>query len=102
MITRDESFALLGKYLKDDKLLKHSLAVEIILVKMARNLEEDEKLWSLTGLLHDLDYEHTQDNPKEHANVTAQILEGLFPNDGVNAIKAHNYMHTDYIFLPHP
>ena len=57
MINRDESFALLGKYLKDDKLLKHSLAVEAILVKMARNLEEDERVWGLTGLLHDLDYE---------------------------------------------
>lgn len=97
MIDRDESFALLGKYLKDDKLLKHSLAVEAILVKMARNLEEDEKVWGLTGLLHDLDYEYTQGEPEKHATVSAQILEGLLSRDAVNAIKAHNYMHTDYI-----
>ena len=97
MINRDESFALLEKYLKDDKLLKHSLAVEIILVKMARNLEEDERVWGLTGLLHDLDYEYTQGEPEKHAAVSAQILEGLLPKDAVNAIKAHNYMHTDYI-----
>jgi len=97
MIDRDESFALLRKYLKDDKLLKHSLAVEAILVEMARNLEEDERLWGLTGLLHDLDYEYTQGEPEKHANVSAQILEGLLPRDAVNAIKAHNYMHTDYI-----
>jgi len=97
MINRDESFALLEKYLKDDKLLKHSLAVEAILVKMARKLDEDEILWGLTGLLHDLDYEYTQGKPEEHANVSAQILEGLLPRDAVNAIKAHNYMHKDYI-----
>jgi len=97
MINRDESFALLGKYLKDDKLLKHSLAVEAILVKMARKFDEDERLWGLTGLLHDLDYEHTQGNPEKHAKVSAQILEGLIPRDAVNAIKAHNYMHTNYI-----
>ena len=97
MINREEAFALLQKYLKDNKLLKHSLAVEAILVKMARNFEEDERLWGLTGLLHDLDYEYTQGEPEKHANVSAQILEGLLPRDAVNAIKAHNYMHTDYI-----
>ena len=97
MINRDEAFALLGKYLKGDKRLKHSLAVEAILVEMARKLDEDEKLWGLTGLLHDLDYEYTQGEPEKHANVSAQILEGLIPKDAVNAIKAHNYMHTDYV-----
>jgi len=97
MINRDESFALLRKYVKDDKLLKHSLAVEAILAKMARNLEEDERIWGLTGLLHDLDYEYTQEEPEKHATISAQILEGLIPRDAVNAIKAHNYMHTDYI-----
>ena len=97
MIDRDESFALLRKYLKDEKLLKHSLAVEAILVKMARSLKEDEKSWGLTGLLHDLDYEYTQGEPEKHATFSAQILEGLLPKDCVNAIKAHNYMHTDYI-----
>jgi len=97
MITRDEAFKLLRNYIKDDKLLKHSLAVETILVKIARNLEEDEKVWGLTGLLHDLDYEYTKGMPEKHANVSAQILEGLLPKNAVNAIKAHNYMHTDKI-----
>jgi len=97
MINRDEAFALLAKYLKGDKLLKHSMAVEAILLEMARKLDEDEKLWGLTGLLHDLDYEYTQGEPEKHANVSAQILEGLLPRDAVNAIKAHNYMHTEYI-----
>jgi len=97
MINRVESFALLDKYLKDDKLIKHSLAVEAILIKIAKKLDENEKLWGLTGLLHDLDYEYTQGSPEKHATVSAQILKGLIPIDAVNAIKAHNYIHTDYI-----
>jgi len=97
MINREEAFALLQKYLKDDKLTKHSLAVEAILTEMAKKLDMDKELWGLTGLLHDLDYEYTQKEPEKHANVSAQILEGLLPRDAVNAIKAHNYMHTDYI-----
>jgi putative nucleotidyltransferase with HDIG domain len=96
MIDRDEAFTLLQKYLKDEKLIKHSLAVEAILKKMAKNLGKDVELWGLTGLLHDLDYDYTNREPEKHANVTAQILEGLIPEKYVNAIKAHNYKHTDY------
>ena len=97
MINREEAFALLKKYLRDDKLIKHSLAVEAILRDMAKRLGKDEEFWGVVGLLHDLDYEYTRKEPEKHANVSAQILEGLLPEDGVNAIKAHNYMHTDYI-----
>lgn len=97
MIDREEALVLLRKYLRDDKLVKHSLAVEAILREMARKTGRDEELWGLTGLLHDLDYEYTQKEPERHANISAQILEGLLPEDGVNAVKAHNYRHTGYI-----
>jgi len=98
MINREEAFALLKKYLsRNDKMMKHSLAVEAIMKEMAGRLDKDAELWSLTGLLHDLDYEYTQKELEKHANLSAQILEGLLPERGVNAIKAHNYMHTDYI-----
>jgi putative nucleotidyltransferase with HDIG domain len=88
---------LLQKYLKDEKLIKHSLAVESIMRKMANKLGKDVELWGLAGLLHDLDYDYTDKEPEKHANVTAQILEGLIPDKCINAIKAHNYKHTDYI-----
>ena len=97
MITREEAFVLLQKYLKDEKLIKHSLAVESIMRKMANKLGKDVELWGLAGLLHDLDYDYTDKEPEKHANVTAQILEGLIPEKCINAIKAHNYKHTDYI-----
>lgn len=94
MISREESFELLNKYLKNENLIKHSLAVEAILKEMAKKLREDEELWAVTGLLHDLDYEYAKENPEKHATLTAQILEGLVPKDTVNAIKSHNYQHT--------
>jgi len=96
MINREESFELFNEYLKDDKIIKHSLAVEAIMIKMARRLDENETLWGLTGLLHDLDYEYTHGEPQNHANVSAKILEGLLPKSGVNAIKSHNYIHTKH------
>ena len=97
MIDREEALSLLKKYLREDKLVKHSLAVEAIMKEIGRKLGKDEELWGITGLLHDLDYEYTQREPEKHAKVSAQMLTGLLPDAAINAIRAHNYMHTDYI-----
>lgn len=97
MITRDEAFSILKKYLRDEKLIQHSLAVEAILIEMAKKLGKNEQLWGLTGLLHDLDYEYTMREPEKHATISAQILGGLLPDEAVKAINAHNYIHNNSI-----
>ena len=97
MIDRDEAIIWLKKYLYDDKLIKHSLAVEAIMGNIAKYLKKDEKLWRIVGLLHDLDYEYTKDKPEEHSNIAAELLDGLIPEEGINAIKAHNYIYTKYM-----
>ncbi len=97
MIDREQGYELLEKYLKNENLIKHSLAVEAILRDMAKFLNEDEDLWGLVGLLHDLDYEYTKDDPEKHATISAQILDGLTPKEVTNAIKSHNYQHTNQV-----
>jgi len=97
MIDRQEALLLLEKYVRDDKLIKHSLAVEAIMNEVAVTLGKNPELWGLTGLLHDLDFEYTKQDPERHATLTAQMIEGMLPEIGINAIKAHNYMHTDYL-----
>ena len=94
MLSREEAVNLLTKYLVDEKLIKHSLAVEAILREMARYLHEDEELWGITGLLHDMDFEYTKEEPQKHTVVTAQMLSGLVPENSIDAIKSHNYTHT--------
>ena len=97
MIEKEEALKLLKKYLRNDKLLKHSYAVEALMKTFANYFNEDEELWSLIGLLHDLDYEYTQNTPEKHSKMTVEILIDLLPEKALNAIKAHNYLHTDYI-----
>ncbi len=97
MIDRNEALLLLNRYLKNKNLLKHSYAVEAIMKATAKQLSKNTKLWGQVGLLHDLDYEYTEGNPQKHANVSAQLLNGLLPEKAINAIKAHNYTHTDYV-----
>jgi len=97
MIDREEAIIWLKKYLHDDKLIKHSLAVEAIMGDTAKHLNKNIQLWKLVGLLHDLDYEYTKDKPEEHSCQTAELLDGIIPEEGINAIKSHNYIYTKYI-----
>ena len=97
MINHDEAMKLLCQYLQDEKLRFHSFAVESIMKHCAKYLEKDEEIWRIVGLLHDLDYEYTQNNPEMHTKVTSDILSGLIPNKGIQAIQGHNYIHSDYL-----
>jgi hypothetical protein len=99
MITREEAYALLEKNLRTKNLFKHSLAVEAILQSIAQKLGEDPELWGVTGLLHDLDYDYTKEEPEKHAFITVKMVDELLPKEAVNAIKAHNYPYTAQIPL---
>ena len=97
MISRKEAFILLKKYLRDEQNIIYSISVEAILREIAKKIERDENLWGLTGLLHNLDYEFTENNPEQRGTLSSQLLEDLLPERGVNAIRANNYIHTDYM-----
>jgi len=97
MLTREEAFPLLTKNLRTGNLIKHSLAVEAILEDMAKKLGEDPYLWGITGLLHDLDYDFTKNDPEKHSQITVKLLYDLLPLESINAIKSHNYQYTSQI-----
>lgn len=90
MISRDEALRLVRENVRNEKLVKHMLAVEALMRALARRLGEDEELWGLTGLLHDLDYEKTKEDFSRHGLVSAEMLKGLLPPEALNAIRAHN------------
>jgi len=90
-ITRAEAMTLLKDHLKNEKLISHSVATEAIMGSLARKLGDDEVLWGLAGLLHDLDYEVTGEDSARHGAETARILEekNVSPLIG-DVIKKHN------------
>ncbi len=88
---RETAWNLVTSSVKNQNLIKHMLATEACLRALARRLNQDEEKWGLAGLLHDLDYEQTKDDPTSHALVAAQTLA----NHGVDAeiiqaVKAHS------------
>jgi hypothetical protein len=97
MIGKDEAIVLLKKYIKDKNLIVNSIIAETLLRKIAKLFGKDEEMWGITGLLHNLDYEYTRDNPERRGRLSSELLENLLPEISINAIKANNYMHTDYI-----
>ncbi len=92
MISRQQALELLNEHVKDKVLLFHSLETEAVMRALAERLGKDKELWAITGLLHDLDYEQTRDNPPQHTLETEKILQDYdFPLDAIRAIKAHNW-----------
>ncbi|MCP2619977.1 HDIG domain-containing protein [Candidatus Aminicenantes bacterium AC-334-K16] len=89
-MTRDEALMLVKKYLKNKNLVKHSLAVEACMKALARRLGENEEVWGLAGLLHDLDYEITAKDPRRHTQETVKILRDYGLSEEIlRAIEAH-------------
>jgi putative nucleotidyltransferase with HDIG domain len=87
---REEALELVKKHLKNKNLVKHCLAVEACMKKLAKKFNEDEEKWGLAGLVHDLDYEITQKSPELHTTETLKILEPFnLDKDIIHAIQAH-------------
>jgi putative nucleotidyltransferase with HDIG domain len=90
MLSRQEALDLVNANLTKRNLVKHTLAVEAIMRAIAARFGEGEDLWGLAGLLHDLDYERTMNDPERHGRLTIEMLEGLnVPAEVLDAILAH-------------
>jgi putative nucleotidyltransferase with HDIG domain len=88
---RESALALLRQHVKQENLVRHCLATEAIMRALARRFSDDEELWGISGLLHDLDLELVGEDMSIHARKTAEILSSLaFPQAGIEAILAHN------------
>lgn len=87
---REEALNLVKSKVKNKNLIKHMLAVEAIMRGLAEHFGEDESLWGLTGLLHDLDYDETVNDPEKHSLKTAEWLKDYNLDEKIlYAIKAH-------------
>ncbi len=87
--TRADAWALLNTYNKSESLIRHALAVEGVMRHMARKYGEDEELWGIVGLIHDLDYERF---PDQHCRKTEEILkQNEWPEPIIRAVVSHGY-----------
>ena len=91
-ITRDEALKLVEQYNKDKSDLIHYLESEAIMGALARRLNESEEYWKMLGLLHDIDWGITKNNPEEHLTKAPGILkEAGFDDKFIKIILSHGY-----------
>jgi putative nucleotidyltransferase with HDIG domain len=89
-VSRDEAWTLLCEWTESDSLRRHMLAVETGMRAYARRFGEDEELWGLTGLLHDLDYERYPDLETGHPRMALKELEERgAPPEMLRGIASH-------------
>ena len=61
---------------------------------LAEKFGEDQEKWELAGLLHDIDYEETKNDPNKHSILGAEMLEKLgLGKEICEAVKTHNEIH---------
>ncbi|MFH0865611.1 MAG: HDIG domain-containing metalloprotein [Bacteroidota bacterium] len=90
-ITREEALILVKENIKNERTIWHCLASEAVMYALAIRLSEDTEKWAMAGLLHDLDVEITNADPKVHGLVTAKMLEEKgIDAEIIDAIKHHN------------
>src|ERR687891_2591700 len=88
--SRDEAWELFCEWTQSDSLRKHALGVEAAMRAYAREFGEDEELWGVTGLLHDLDYERYPDLGTGHPREALKLFEERgYPKELIDAVAGH-------------
>lgn len=90
-ISRKRAVELLEQYIQNPRMRNHCYASEAVLRALASQLGEDEDKWGMAGLLHDLDVEVTNADPKVHGLKTEELLKDEDIDAGIiQAIRMHN------------
>jgi putative nucleotidyltransferase with HDIG domain len=94
-VERTAALALVREKTEKETTVRHLVSVEGIMRRLGRHFGEDEQLWALAGLFHDLDQDQTHDDLAKHGYTSAEWLKAAGVDDRVgNAALAH--AHPEY------
>jgi len=98
VLSREAAWSEFCAWTESSSLRKHVLAVEAGMRAYARRFGEDEELWGVVGLLHDLDYERHPSPEDGHPRIAMRHLEEELgqPPEVIRAIASH----ADYLDVP--
>ena len=88
--TREDAWNLVCEWIASDSLRKHVLGVEAAMRAYAADRGEDEELWGIAGLVHDLDYERYPDLETGHPRHALKELAARgYPEEVIDAVAGH-------------
>jgi putative nucleotidyltransferase with HDIG domain len=89
-VSRQDAWQLVTEWVESDSLRKHLLGVEAAMRAYARKWGEDEELYAVTGLVHDLDYERHPDLDTGHPRYAIKELQQRgYPQEVIDAVAGH-------------
>lgn len=96
MITRDKALTLINEHVDNKNIVKHMMALEVVMRALAQKLDGNEDEWALAGLLHDGDYCEAVPVEKQGIQITTWAKEqGYEISDTVaHAMASHNWHNT--------
>lgn len=94
-IDLEKANKLVDKYITEPITKLHSQESAAIMRGLAKHFGESDEMvekWGIIGLLHDLDWDETKENPAKHAMKSADYLREAGASDFlIETIKSHNY-----------
>lgn len=90
-LTREEALELLKQYNQEPFHIQHGLTVEKTMRWFANELGygDEADYWSITGLLHDIDFEQY---PEEHCRKAPELLQKVgVGEDMIHSVCSHGY-----------
>ena len=89
---REQAFNILQKYNKELSHIHHARAVEAAMRHFAKLFSEDENLWGAVGILHDVDWELTQNTPEKHCHIAPELLSAENIDENIiHAVQSHGF-----------
>jgi len=93
-MNKEKAIDYLKKEVETSNLRKHSLAVGAAMKFLASHFDREPKKWEICGLLHDIDYEQTKEEPEKHSKVGKKMLKEKGLSDKIcEAVYTHNKEH---------
>lgn len=91
-INKQQADELVAKYVTEPITKMHLLESEAIMRALAKRLGENEEEWGISGLLHDIDWDLTKNDPMQHCVKAQEILRQAGASDFlIEAIISHGY-----------
>lgn len=91
-VTKEQADKLVEEYIKDPVTKLHLLESEAIMRAVAKHLGENEDEWGIIGLLHDIDWDLTKNDQKNHCVKAVEILRNAGASEYlIETIQSHGY-----------
>lgn len=91
-LTYEEAKTLAAQHIRDIHSRYHALETEAVMRTLARYFGKNEENWGIIGLLHDIDWDLTKNNPAHHCVKAIEILKQAGGSQFlINTIISHAY-----------